>query len=395
VVAPGLSPGDIGATLDNWQEPPYNRWAFAHIETLMPTHRVPRGPAPTTLEHRPLLRGDLPTVGFDGTPSTLDGVLDATFTDGVVVVHRGRSVFERFGGHTGPTTRHILMSVSKSVVGCVVGVLVDRGQLAPERFVTDYVPELRDSGYRGATVRHVLDMRSGVRFSEDYTNPDAEVRVIEEAALMRPRSHDGVPCSIPAFLTTLVADRPHGGDFVYRSCETDVLGWVCERAAGTAMPDLVAELLWGPIGAAHDAAFTCDGIGSVLHDGGMCATVGDLARFGTMLLDGGRVDGRQVVPEAWLIDGWAADDDLLAAFGRSPSSWHLRGGWYRNQLWFVPRPQGVVLLCLGINGQMLYVDAATGMVAAKVSSWPTAQAPAMLLDTLAAFDAAGRALASG
>jgi CubicO group peptidase (beta-lactamase class C family) len=394
VAASGPSP-ESGATLDNWQESPFNRWAFAHVEALMPTRRVARGPSPTTVEHGPWLRGDLPTVRSDGTPSTLDAVLETTFTDGVVVVHEGHVVFERFGGHTGPTTRHILMSISKSVVGCVAGVLVGRDLLCPDQLVTDVVPELRDGGYRGATLRHVLDMRSGVRFREDYTDLDAEVRVIEEAALMRPRSHDGVPGSIPVFLTTLVADRPHGGEFRYRSCETDVLGWVCERAAGAAMPDLVAELLWAPIGAAHDAAFTCDATGFVLHDGGMCATVGDLGRFGTMLLDGGRVGSREVVPEAWLADGRAGDGDLRAAFAGSPSGGYLPGGWYRNQLWFVPRPQGVVLLCLGIYGQMLYVDPATGTVAAKVSSWPTAQAPTMLLDTLAAFDAAGRALTAG
>ena len=159
------------------------------------------------------------------------------------------------------------------------------------------------------------------------------------------------------------------------------------------MADLIGELVWSPMGAEHDAEITCDGVGTAIHDGGMCATARDLTRFGMMLLAGGEVAGRRVVPAAWLREAWAADPDILDAFARSVSGPYLPGGWYRNKFWFLPREHGGLLLCLGINGQMLYVSPGTGTVAAKLSSWPTAQSPAMLHDTLLAFDAAGAALA--
>ena len=269
-------------------------------------------------------------------------MLDGTYTDAVVVAHGGRVVLERYTGETGPDTPHLLMSISKSVVGCVAGNLVERGLLSPAHLVTDHVPELGHSGYRGASLRDVLDMRSGVEFSEDYTDLNAEVRVMEEAMGWRPASHGQLPGSMYAYLTTLGGAGNHGGVFDYRSCETDVLGWVCERATKTRMADLVGELVWSPIGAERDAEITCDGVGTAIHDGGMCATARDLARFGAMLLAGGEVAGRRVVPASWLRESWTVAPDIRDAFARSVSGPYLPGGWYRNKFWFLPREHGDV-----------------------------------------------------
>jgi len=387
-------PPDARVTLANWQEPPFNRWSFSHMRELIPTQRISRGPGPVTpLPASPLPLGKIALHRVDGTRASVDEVLEDTYTDATVVVHGGRVVLERYAGETAPGTPHLLMSISKSVVGCVVGNLVERGLLSPAHLVTDHVPELEQSGYRGASLRDILDMRSGVEFSEDYTDLDAEVRVIEQAIGWRPASDRRVPSSMYAYLTTLGGTGEHGGVFDYRSCETDVLGWVCERATNTRMADLISQLVWSPIGAERDAEITCDGAGTAIHDGGMSAAARDLARFGVMLLAGGEVAGRPVVPATWLRESWTADPDILEAFAQSVSGPYLPGGWYRNKFWFVPREHHVALLCLGIYGQMLYVNPGTGTVAAKLSSWPDAQSPAMLQDTLRAFDAIGAALA--
>ena len=140
-----------------------------------------------------------------------------------------------------------------------------------------------------------------------------------------------------AYLTTLGGAGSHGGVFDYRSCETDVLGWVCERAAKTRMADLISSFVWAPIGADRDAEITCDRVGTAIHDGGMCATARDLARFGMMLLARGEVAGRQVTPAGWLRESWTVDPDIRDAFARSVSEPYLPGGWYRNKFWFVPR----------------------------------------------------------
>jgi CubicO group peptidase (beta-lactamase class C family) len=387
-------PEHLRVTLANWQEPPYNRWAFSHLRELVPTQRISRGPGPVLplmSEDRSL--GEVPVRRMSGEEADVDHVLDDTYTDAVVVLHGDQVVLERYWGETKPDTAHLVMSISKSIVGCVAGNLEAGGVLDTTHLVTDFVPELTDGGYADATVRDVLDMRSGVKFSEDYTDPDAEVRVIEQAMGWRPESRDEVRDGLYAYLTRLERGGKHGGVFNYRSCETDVLGWVCERAAGRRMADLIAELLWSPIGVEFDAEITCDRIGTAIHDGGVCAPARDLARFGAMLLAGGKANDRQVVPTTWLETSWTVGADIRGAFRRSASGPYLPGGWYRNQLWFAPRQHGDVLLCLGINGQMVYVSRGTGTVAVKLSSWPHAQSPEMLQDTLRMFDAIGAVLA--
>jgi CubicO group peptidase (beta-lactamase class C family) len=391
----------VPVTASNWQDPPFNRWAFWHVGEILPTYRVPRGdeprrPLPAAAAAPDLLAVTVTRV--DGSAATAGEILEGTFTDAYVVLQDGQVVAEWYGPLGAPDRAHALMSVSKSVVGCVAAVLIDRGQLDAEREVTSYVPELAASGYAGATVRHVLDMRSGVRFVEEYANPQADIRQLDEWIGWRAGQDAGEPRGLYPYLTMLTAEAPHGERFLYRSAESDVLGWVCERAAGQPMSELISALVWAPMGAEHDASLLHDGLGTSVHDGGLCATARDVARFGQMLLDGGTVpDGaggtRRVVPPRWLRQGWAVDADARATFAASPAEPAFPGGWYRSQFWFRPGAHGDVLLCLGIHGQMLHVSRRTGTVCLKFSSWPQAQNPAYLEDTLRAFDAIGGMLA--
>ena len=165
------------------------------------------------------------------------------------------------------------------------------------RQLTRYVPALAQSGYAGATVRHILDMRSGIKFSEDYLDPMAEVRLIEQAIGWAPRTAPDIPSNMYDFLLTLRQESAHGGPFLYRSCETDVLGWICEAAAGVRMPELMSELLWSRIGAQNDAVIGIDAVGTGMFDGGINACLRDLVRFGSLYLtDGVSLTGQQVVP---------------------------------------------------------------------------------------------------
>ena len=396
-------------TITNWQQPPHNRWSFWHVRELLPTHRVSRGhggarPLPVRAAVTDL--DPLALTRADGAAGTVGVVLAESFTDALVVLHEGELAAEWYSTQGAADRPHLLMSVTKSVVGCVAAALIGRGDLDPDRLVTSYLPELAGSGYAGATVRHVIDMRSGVAFTEDYADPDSDVRRLDRWVGWRPQgSPDEArdePQGLYGFLATLGADRPHGGEFRYRSAETDVLGWVCERAGDARMADLVSTLIWAPMGAEHDGDFLCDAVGTAVHDGGLCVTARDLARFGQLLLDGGAVprtdtggdEGtHHVVPPGWLREAWAADSDVRAAFSASPAEVSLPGGWYRNQFWFRPGRHGDVLVCLGIHGQMLHVNRSTRTVCVRFSSWPSAQQPALLEDTLRAFDAVGGALA--
>jgi len=291
----------VPVTALNWQDPPANRWAFWHVGDLLPTYRVPRGdgtprPLPAAAARPDLLSVPVTRTGRTSGPpvtGTVGDVLGDTYTDAYLVLQDGALVTEWYGPLGAPDRPHALMSVSKSVVGCVAAVLIDRGLLDPDAEITSYVPELAGSGYAGALVRHVYDMRSGVRFGEEYANPDSDIRRLDEWVEWQPgRGQEAVePRGLYRFLATLQAEAPHGERFLYRSAESDVLGWVCERAAGLPMAELISELIWAPMGAEHDALMLHDGLGAAVHDGGLCATARDVARFGQMLLDGGQVPG--------------------------------------------------------------------------------------------------------
>lgn len=383
-------------TLANWQDAPYNRWSFQHLREVIPTQRIarPYGSFRALPKHDHQL--DPAAVNLtrmlprlDGESSTLAEVLADTWTDAVVIVHDGQIVFEHYDNGMTPETPHLLMSVTKSMVGCIAGILVDNRELDPDEQISAYVPEVADSGYGGATVRNLLDMRTGVVFREEYTDIDAEIRVMERFIGWRPATAADKSGGMYSYLTTLTRGTDHGGRFVYRSADTDMLGWVCERAAGTRMADLISQLIWQPMGAEFDAEITCDGVGSAIHDGGMSARARDMARFGQLLLNDGAVDGVSVVPRPWLVATRTIDPDIRSAFAASDSEPFLTGGWYRNQFWFIPGVRGDLQVCLGIHGQMVLVDRATRTVSVKLSTWPSAQNPVFLLDTVRGFVAAG------
>jgi CubicO group peptidase (beta-lactamase class C family) len=374
-------------TLANWQDPPFNRWAFRHMRELIPSQSIPAGsagdggagglpPAPGPLPDPPVWR-------LDGSTATAAEVFADTYTDALVVLHDGQLVAERYDAGMTAATPHLLMSVSKSLVGCVAGVLAERGRLDPAAPVTTYVPEAGSSGYAGATVRHLLDMRTGVAFRETYTELDAEVRVMERSMGWRP-AQPGDPAGAYPYLITLGQAGPHGGEFTYRSADSDMLGWVCERASGTRMADLISALIWQPMGAERDGEITCDPLGSAIHDGGVSATARDLARFGQLLVDDGTARGGSVIPAAWLAATRDPGPGVREAFAATDNELVLPGGWYRNQFWVLPGPGGPVLVCLGIHGQLVYADRATRTVVVKMSSWPDSQHTAYLLDTLRA-----------
>jgi hypothetical protein len=149
----------------------------------------------------------------------------------------------------------------------------------------------------------------------------------------------------------------------------------------------MSQLLWGRLGAEFDANIGVDSVGTGMFDGGISAALRDLARFGTMILrDGTSLTGQQVVPASWVHDTVTGAADSRDAFAASPVDNGMPGGMYRNQFW-IPYPSGAVLLCLGIHGQMIYINRPVRVVAAKLSSWPMPQDAWKLFSTLRAFDA--------
>jgi CubicO group peptidase (beta-lactamase class C family) len=345
--------------LNSWQVGPWNRWSYQHVGEVVPTVPVTRGYG---------LMWDLPT-GEAGLDDLAGELLDTAHVDGVAVVHDGALVLERYGNGMEPDTRHLSQSVGKSVLGLLVGVLAERGELDPDANVTEHVPEVAGSGYAGATIQHLLDMTAAVDFVEDYA---IDFWRYDIACGWHPPHPDVETESILEFLPTIgSAEWRHGERFHYATPNTDLLGIAAERAGGAPLAELIGTHLWAPLGAEHDAELTVDPTGTGAIGGGYCATLRDYTRLGGLVLEG----GRGIVPEHWIA---RLGDGDAAAFAASPEGpWDADG--YRNQWW--DRDGGLV--ARGIHGQLIAVDRGACVIVTVLSSWPDA------LD--AALDAAQRA----
>jgi CubicO group peptidase (beta-lactamase class C family) len=356
-------------TLENWRNPPFSRWAFQHVRELLPSADITNDPVNVRqLLSNPIDMSGLRIDAGRKAPLSLDAFLTETRTDGIVILHGGRIVFERYANGMTAETPHILMSVSKSMLGLLAGVLVARGALKLERPVTDVVPEVAGTAYEGATIRQLLDMRAGIAFDEDYLATSGAIVAYRKAAGWNPVSPGEPVSDLRSFCRQMRGNvRPHGQTFHYVSPNTDLLGWVIERAASRRYADLMSDLIWKPMGAARSAYITVDRLGAPRCAGGMCTTVPDLARVGQLIIEDGSRAGSEIIPSAWIDDitengdqdAWAAGS-FIEYFPGVPM--HYRGQWY------VQRGPVPLLMAFGIHGQYLFIDRQRRVVIAKASS---------------------------
>jgi len=370
----GFPPGAAGqVTLANWRASPFNRWGFHHVRELIPSADIAHDPArQSTFVVEP--------ENFE-MPWFRD-FLAKTDTDGLAIVHRGRLVFEHYANGMSAETAHILMSVSKSMLGLLAGILSARGDLDLQAAVAQYVPELEKTAYRGASVRQLLDMRTGVAFDEDYLAASGPMIAYRKSTGWNPLEPGEAPSDLRSFYAVLTeSDRPHGGAFRYTSPNTDLLGWVIERATGRRYADLMSELLWQPLGAERSAYITVDRLGAPRCAGGMCMTLRDLARVGRLIVEG----GRGVVPREWIEDlerggeraAWDAGN-FAYIFPGLPMRYRAK--------WYAVDGEPPMLFGWGIHGQHLFVDRAREIVIAKFSSQAQPVDVALMQVTLQAVD---------
>lgn len=356
---------EMQVTLANWRTRPYSAWAFHHVRELVPTAAIPTAGGPAFQQ----ARSDVTRLTFQdpaGAERRVGDVLAATETDGLVVLRGGRLVAEYYDNGYDGTRPHILFSVSKSVTSLLAGILTERGLLDPDAAVAVLIPEIAPSAYAGATVRHVLDMTVSTTFSEEYLNAQGDYIRYRRATGWNPPANDLEPGDLRSFLATLQpAKTRHGEVYHYVSPNSDLLGWLIERAAGRPYADLLSELIWAPMGAEREADITVDRLGAPRTAGGISATVRDLARLGELVRRGGVARNRQIVPRWWI-------DDIFS--GGDPTAWQkgdlkqlFPEGNYRSK-WYQTGATTGAICAIGIHGQWLYIDPESETVIAMVSS---------------------------
>lgn len=368
----------------DWQTGPDNRWTFQKLDEILATRAVGKGgqavsPLVAALPQRATapMRWN-PFVEVPGFAETLG----KTYTDSLIVSHRGEIVFEHHEPGMTPLTRHIYMSVSKSFCGVLAGISIERGELEPSKLVAHYLPELADSAFGDATVQQVLDMTVALDFNEDYQDAESDVQRQDRVSGWR-AGRDDDPHDSYAFLATIRKADEHGKKFKYSSADTDVLGWILERVTGRKYVDLLSDRLWSKIGMTADAYMTVDKAEFPMVNAGLCGTTRDLAIFGQAVLD-----GHPILPQAWLEEMAAGGDPALAS---DRLELFHDGGSYTGQFWHTGNSDRAYY-GVGIHGQYVWIDPTRNLVISKLSSEPSPDNDALDLLSLQFFEQISHAI---
>ena len=370
------------ANLANWRTSPHNQWAFQNVRQLIPTANIRAGRDASALS---VIESTLlDTKGFDCVDGKkLDSILSESHTDSLVVLHRGNRVWQWHAPHCDTEQPHIVFSVSKSITAMLAGILMDQGLLNPVKSIGHYLPGTKGSAYEDCSLQQLLDMQVALGFEESYLEPTGDYRRYRDSTSWNPVDQNNPGPDLETFLYSLQkSGSRHGETFVYNSPNSDLLGLLIERVAGTTLADLLSTLIWQPLGAETDGYVTVDRIMLGRGAGGICVTVDDLARFGQLMLNRGAVSDRQIVSESWIEDTWTQGS--RSAWQKGDFVSLLPKGCYRNQ-WYQVGDADQSLMALGIHGQWLYINPAAEVVIAKMASQPEPVDDPLDLQTLRVF----------
>ena len=347
---------------------PNARWALHHMREIGPTAAVWRGASgPSALPAAPRA---LDGIQFDDAEGRRTSIADwqrNTYTDGLIVLHKGKVVHEQLYAGMLAREPHAMWSLSKSFTGLLAAALIAEGRIDPNALVSAYLPELKETAWGDATVQQTLDMTTGVQYTEDFRDPSSGIfQYLFAAGLVPAPANYAGPRTIPEYLKTVKKQGEHGAGFIYKTVDTEVIGWLLQRVTGKSFATLLSEHVWSRIGAQEDAYAWVDPTGTQLASVGLNATLRDLARVGEMLRLDGRYNGQQVVPAAAVADiRKGADPEKFKA-----ANMPMRAGYsYHNHFW-IPHDAAGTFEMKGLFGQHVHINPAAGLVIVKLSSHP-------------------------
>ncbi|MEM8765261.1 MAG: serine hydrolase [Bacteroidota bacterium] len=323
-------------------------------------------------------------------PITWEASLSQNYTDGMLILHKGKIVYEKYFGCLKPEGVHAAMSVSKTFTGTLGALLVEEGVLDEDKTGSDYVHELKNSAFGDATLRQILDMTTGLKYSEDYSDPKAEIWSFSTAGnpFPKPKGYMG-PTNYYDYLATVAKEGKHGEVFGYKTINTDAMGWIISRATGKSIPALLSERIWQPLGTHEDGYFQVDGAGIAFAGGGFSANMRDMAMFGEMIRNKGAFNRQQILPMAVVEDIMKGGNQ--SQFDKSVYGDSLKGWSYRNMWWITHNSNGA-FAARGVHGQTIYIDPVAEMVIVRFASHPEAKNSKIDPTSLPAYEAVAQYL---
>jgi CubicO group peptidase (beta-lactamase class C family) len=331
---------------------------FSRMKDILPTKRLAPSASPC---HFPAgAPATLPaTYDHDGVSKSSEAFFADTDTAALLVLKDGAVRLERYALTGGPDVPWISMSVAKSFISALVGIAVSEGHIRSlEEAISDYVPVHPGSAYDGVSIRNVLQMSSGARWNEDYSDPESDVHRLG-AAMVGAITH-------AEFVAGMVRESTPGTVCRYNSGDTQALGELLVHATGRSITDYMQEKLYEPLGMVDPGYWMVDGVGMEMAYAGLNLTARDFAKLGELYRNDGRWQGRQVVPQAWVRASIVADAPHLAV-GQPILSDHTLPLGYGFQWWLPEGPEGA-FSGIGVYNQFVYVDPSRGMTLVKLSA---------------------------
>lgn len=367
---------------------PALRYSVCHMREFMPTSVV-KASAKNQYKFRQKLDNNIDKISFipwnSSESITWEQSLSANYTDGILILHKGKIVYEKYFGELEPEGVHAAMSVSKTFTGTLGALLVAEGIIDETKTGADYIPELANSAFGDATIRQILDMTTGLKYSEDYSDPNAEIWAFSAAGnpFPKPASYKG-PANYYDYLITVQKEGEHGKAFGYKTINTDVMGWIISKVTGKSITELLSERIWQPLGTNVEGYYQIDAAGIAFAGGGFSANMRDLAMFGEMIRNKGKFNKQQILPGSLVEDimnGGSKDAFRNSVYGKSLKDWS-----YRNMWWVMHNAHGA-FAARGVHGQTIYIDPKAEMVIVRFASHPEAKNSKIDPTSLPAFQA--------
>lgn len=327
---------------------------FRNMDRFVPTSTMPASPNPWDLGEN---LNSLEYEGeFHGKGVALHEFIALSDTSAFVVIKKGKVIFEHYAHGDSRESLHTSFSVAKSFTSALVGIALGEGKISSlSDPIREYLPELTNKSFDGVTIRHILQMSSGLRFNENYTDPKSD---INKMVGMVP------PMTYLEYINTLEREHEPGTYNHYTSINTQLLGILLSRVTGESITDYMTRKLWHPVGMEQKGLWTLDPTGNELTMGGLAASARDYARLGLLYLNGGKRGDRVVLPPAWAKESVTPNEPHLMP-GENPGSSNTSGYMYQ---WWTPRQWDGDFLARGIWGQSIYVHPGNQVVIVKLAA---------------------------
>jgi len=294
---------------------------------------------------------------FEGEELSLKDGLAHFHTDGLIILHDGKMLFEDYWNGNSKDSKHISFSVAKSYLSALFGIAVNEGLIdSIDDNVTKYLEDFVGTGYENVKIKNLLQMSSGIEFNEDYADPNSDINKFSRASAKGQSFRD--------FAKSLKNGREQGTYNHYVSLDTQVLAMILESVTDMPVREYLYKRIWNKIGAESDAYYITDSTGADMALGGLNAILRDYAKFGQLYLEKGNWLGEQIVPKSWIADSITPDAPHLMPNAGDLSS----NEWGYGYQWWIPGDPLTDYTAHGIFNQFIYVDPISNVVIAKTSS---------------------------